>query len=346
MLRVLQLIRAAVRARAPAVMDRFRVEPKPGPAASRVIRRSTGHMPVGGSRLCLYAHYAASGRVSTMVLRQLELYTLMGFDVVFLTTGPTVPDADWDAVLDRCTLAIHRQNLGLDFGSWADAAALLPVRVVAAEELLLTNDSVLGPILPLEPVFAALRASGPGLFGLTESIQHTVHLQSYFLLARGRKAIEDVTRFLLGLRLTANKGRIIRDGELALSDYMVRHGNRVGALFGYAALKAAILADPAEVRRLLGLAPFAQLISLPSQDVTKGLGDMLTRVSLNPTHHLWSSLVRLFGFPFIKAELVALNPAGVSDAPDWTSIVPADSAFPVPELAEHIALKLGHGATP
>ena len=219
--------------------------------ASRILRDAVGYVPAGGRAVCLYASFAESGRVSEMVLRQLEEYTLLGFDVVFVTTSRDIPPDDWEAVRARCTLVLQRRNYGLDFGSWSDAAREVRDRILDAEELLVTNDSLLGPIRPLAPVFATLRSGGDGLFGLTESLQHAVHLQSYLLLARGKGAVADLLGFLLDIRLSARKTAIIRRGELVLSGHMAKRGHRVAALYGYADLEAAMLADRVETRRLL-----------------------------------------------------------------------------------------------
>jgi len=308
---------------------------------ARILRQEEGHMPAEGRSICLYAHYCASGRVSEMVLRQLETYTLLGFDVVFVSAAPAVPAADWAAVLERCTCALQRRNYALDFGSWSDAARALRGRLAGADELLLTNDSLLGPIRPMDPVFAALRAGGDGLFGLTESVQHSIHLQSYLLLARGRSAVDDLLGFLDAMPLSARKATVIEAGELALCDYMAARGHHVAALYGYEALERAVLADAAETRRLLACTPSSGLrhtLMMPEEDRPLQLRRLLFDMPLNPTHHYWSPLIRLFGFPFIKTELVAKNPARVVDAADWEAMVPPDAPCPVPVLSEHLRL--------
>ena len=150
----------------------------------------------GAAAVALYVHFAASGTVSEMVRRQFAVLAEAGFAIVFITMAATVPEADWQAARQHCALVAQRRNFGRDFGAWQDLAAEARQRWPGATELLLANDSVLGPILPLPPVLAALRAGGEGVFGLTESIQGGPHLQSYFLLARGAAATADLFGFL------------------------------------------------------------------------------------------------------------------------------------------------------
>ena len=57
---------------------------------------------------------------------------------------------------DRALVA-QRRNFARDFGAWQELAAEARRRWPAAGELLLANDSVLGPILPFPPMLAALR---------------------------------------------------------------------------------------------------------------------------------------------------------------------------------------------
>jgi hypothetical protein len=314
--------------------------------ASRILRDAVGYVPAGGRAVCLYASFAESGRVTEMVLRQLEEYTLLGFDVVFVTTSRDIPLEDWEAVRARCTLVLQRRNYGLDFGSWSDAAREVRDRILDAEELLVTNDSLLGPIRPLAPVFATLRSGGDGLFGLTESLQHAVHLQSYLLLARGKGAVADLLGFLLDIRLSARKTAIIKRGELALSGHMAKRGHRVAALYNYADLEAAMLADRVETRRLLGMPPFTAAIGLPQAQRHAQLQQAMLDVQLNPTHHFWAPLIRLRGFPFIKTELVTKNPAAVPDAIDWDTLVPPDAPCPMPVILDHLARREKPGMTP
>lgn len=281
----------------------------------------------GTQRIALYAHYAASGQVSAMVLRQLRAYRDSGFSIVFVTMSPGIDATAWAAVRDLATLVVHRRNHGLDFGAWQALAGIVARRWPDAEELLLTNDSVLGPIRPLEPVFAALRTGGEGLFGLTDSRQGGSHLQSYFLLARGRPAVAETLAFFGRASLSTSKWMMVRRCEIGLSRHMHVRGFRVAALFGYSRLIAAVQAQPAE-----GLAHL-----LPERATPATRQPVLPARPLNPVHHLWRPLVCQFGFPFVKTELVRRNPGWLPQVDSWPSLVGPDSPCPASMLATHLA---------
>jgi hypothetical protein len=299
-----------------------------GRRQSGILRIERGERPQPGARqVALYAHYCASGRVSAMVLRQLRAYAAAGFAVVFVTMSPEIAAADWAEVAEIAALLVHRQNHGLDFGAWRDVAGALAERWPDAEELLLVNDSVLGPIRPLEPMFAALRSGGEGLFGLTDSRQGGAHLQSYFLLGRGRAVVAEMLDFLRTAPVSASKWLIVQRCEMGLSRHMHRKGHRVAAVYGYGRLIEAINADPAE-----GLAHL-----VPKQPQRSVREPVLPNRPLNPVHHLWRPLVSLLGFPFLKIELVRNNPGGLPHIDSWITLVGPESPCPPAMLATHLA---------
>jgi len=281
------------------LLDRLR------PLRAGILATEPGAAPRQGRSLGLYLHWSGSGRVSAMVLRQLALWRAAGFDMVFVTNA-TPPAADWAAVSGETVLRIRRRNVGRDFGAWRDAAALACEAFGPPEELLLANDSVLGPFLPMEPLVAAWRSGGEGLFGMTESWGGGPHLQSYALLARGQGAVAGLRAHLGRQRDSRSKWRTVQGGEIGLTRTMLAGGHRCAALFGYRAVCAGL--DAAD-RAGFG-ARFAD-------------AGAILRYPLNPTHHLWRVLVERHGFPYLKTELVRRNPGTLPGVDHWREVVPA-----------------------
>jgi hypothetical protein len=200
-------------------------------------------------------------------------------------------------------------------------------------ELILANDSVLGPIYPLAPVIEAMRDGGEGLFGLTESRQGSAHLQSYLLLTRGRAAVMDLMRFLETLYVSHSKWLLVQVGEIRLARWMLRRGHRVAAVFGYDRLIEAAVADPAERHRLMG--SHAKLRNLERLPRDRAIA-LLHKWPLNPSQHLWHLLVSKFADPFVKTELVLRNPGRLPGVGAWPTLVPADAPCPLPMLEAHL----------
>jgi hypothetical protein len=296
---------------AAAVLDRL------APLSPAMLRVEPGRAPAVGGSLALYLHWSPDGRVSAMVREQLAQWRAQGFAVVFVTNAAP-PEADWDAAGADCALRLQRANVGRDFGAWRDAAALAFARLGTPEELLLANDSVLGPFRPLEPLLAACRAGGEGIFGMTESWGGGPHLQSYALLARGAGPVGLLAAHLAAFRDSRSKWRVVQQGEIGLAARARAAGVRMAALFGYARL----LAEVDEATRL-SLGPrFAEPAAL-------------WRYPLNPCHHLWRVLVERMGFPWFKTELIRRNPGRLPGVEGWEALAPPREAA---LIRDHLAL--------
>jgi hypothetical protein len=305
-----------------------------GGAPSRLIARFAGSASISGAgrSVAIYAHYSPQSSVSSMVAYQVREYARLGFRVVFVSASPRFTASDFAPLRDSVEVAIHRRNFGLDFGSWSDALSLLPDLAQGVDELLLVNDSVLGPIVPLDGVFTKMREGGEGLYGMTDSIQHAPHVQSYFLLARGGAVIADLVSFLRSTRLSISKQRVVKRFEIGLSGHMRSRGHRVAALWNYEDIEEELLRSDQDVQALIASLPASRL---PAGGA--GLRRRLLDLPLNPVHHFAGLLVRRCGFPFIKTELVQKNPERVLDAVQWRSMVPGSSYVPLSVLEEHLA---------
>lgn len=299
------------------------------------LRMEDGDDPgLDASRIALYVHYSATGQVSEMVRHQLRTLGQFGFVTVFICMAARIPDEDWDAVRALCGLVVQRENFGRDFGAWHDLMPEVRRRWPHVDELLLANDSVLGPIYPMTPIIEALRSGGEGLFGLTESLQGGPHLQSYFLLTRGQRAVSDLMRFLQTLHVSYSKWLLVQMGEIRLARWMQRRGHHVAALFGYDRLVQTAVADPAERQRLAkSVVRLRDLDSLTADQAAA----LLHEWPLNPTQHLWHVLATKFSGPFVKTELVLRNPGRLPGVGDWSKVVPPEAPCPVPILQAHLA---------
>ena len=269
--------------------------------------------------VAIYIHYAPVPVVSQMVLDQLAAYRALGFRIVFVSMAPYLPASALDRLLPLVARVVTRRNVGLDFGAWQDTLSL--VETTKLTELLLVNDSVCGPFLPLEPAFDLMRQEPAGLFGLTENLAPRPHLQSYLLLARGGAAIADIAAFLGRYRQTAYKRAVVRTGEVALSTWMRRRGHLVAACFGYEAVERTALSCRRAQWRLTYQFPklFARDPLEPSAETIRR---KLQHYPLNAAHSLWYELIDECGFPFVKTELMLRNPTGIPDLGLWRSLVP------------------------
>ena len=321
------------------------------PSASRTLRAERG-VPASSSRsLAIYVHYAPSGRVSEMVLLQLQEYARQGFRIAFVSNAPDLDDASWQKVRKIAELVVLRVNLARDFGAWLDMLAEYYPASAGLQELLLVNDSVLGPVRPIDEMFGRLRAWGDGVFGLTEGVQHRPHLQSYLILFRGEAAIRDLRGFLASRWLTNRKSALVGRFEIGLTREMQARGHLVAALWPYAQLEELFVAHPEE--RAPAMAAFGPGLRLRAARRGKdpfALRRLLLNHPLNPTHHFAGLLLRRTGFPFLKAEFVRENPLQAPEALSWKTMLPAGSVASAEMIEDHLAhfgfARLGAGGRP
>jgi lipopolysaccharide biosynthesis protein len=253
---------------------------------------------------CLFAHFDKDDKVDDYVLHYLKHIRELNFSIVFVSTA-RLPRPEVDRVRPHCFDVILRENIGLDFGSWA--AGLAKHDAAIDGRLLLANDSVYGPIGSLSAAVDRLTSRPADFYGLVESIEIAPHLQSWFLLfERGMIRHPAFSAVLSRSYAAMSKRQIILQGEVNLSRRLADSGLRYNAL--YRSGRASLVE-----RCLLG----------------------------NPSHYLWQELLFDEGIPFLKVELLRDNPLGLEDAD--TILAAVDRLDP--ELAGVIARHLARVRT-
>ncbi len=215
---------------------------------------------------------------------------------------------------------LHRGNRGWDFGSWRAAwPSLAPVRG-ALDELILANDSVFGPLWPLDEPFARMAATGADVWSVTDSYEIAYHLQSYFVVLRRRALASDALQVVLGgASSIRTKDEAVLRGEVALTQLLLRAGLRAAVLCPYGEVSSAWLAElPARAR--------GPTVRAVAASVRRGQ-------PMNPTHFFWTTLLRTFRCPFLKRDLVLQNPMGLPDLHLLAPLVREGSGYPL-ELIE------------
>jgi len=275
-------------------------------------------------KIVLFMHFDRSGRVRAQILDYIIKLKASGRCVVFVTNaGKLTPEA-MAALQNLCAGIIIRHNRGYDFGAWCDAVEELALPRDNTEEVIFANDSVFGPLAPLEPALAAIDYAKADIWGLTESWQYRYHLQSFFMAfgptALRSKAFRD---FWDGIRPVPLKSYIVRNYEIGITQQMVKAGLTCAAVWPYLDL-----VDKVDYES------FDELIAQVETDAGKvdpilrnrrlhalRLRDAIARrIALNPTADLWRQLL-MAGFPFIKRELLRDNPTAVEDVSDWITTV-------------------------
>jgi hypothetical protein len=291
-----------------------------------------------GPRVVLFMHFDSGRRVRQQLLDYIKDLKANGRSIVFVSNSRRLRAPALAAVQSLCDAVIIRRNVGYDFGAWRDAIDFLGLPRPDTEEVILANDSVFGPLLPLGDMLRRLDYGKADVWGLTESWQERYHLQSFFL-AFGPTALraEAFRKFWRSVRPVPAKSFIVRAYEIGVTQVMVKGGLRCAALWPYETLIKLVNRETLEKliaaeRTRIGKTDPVQITR--KLQVLRIRDAVARRIALNPTSDLWRQLL-VSGFPFIKRELLRDNPTAVEDVGDWVETVrEVLAADPDPILAD------------
>ena len=284
-----------------------------------VYRWPAGPIPVG-PRPCVFVHWDGAGEVRPHVLDYVRALADAGLSVLFVSNAGFLRPEALAAVQVLCAGVLIRRNVGYDFGAWREGFEQLGPPRDDTEFVVMANDSVYGPLRPVNEMLSRLDFAEADAWGCTETWQSRYHLQSYFLAFAPRVLASPAwRRFWSGVRPTPSKHWVIHRYEIGLSQALIRAGFTMRALWPYAQL-----IEDIEPALLMDGRPDGAYIADPLQDVRKAHARRVRdaavyRVPLNPTSDLWRQLLRA-GFPFIKRELLRANPSEVLDIVDWRDV--------------------------
>ena len=298
-----------------------------------------GVIPLG-PKVCVYVHWDGAGDVRPHVLHQVQSLVDEGVSVVFVTNaGRLLPEA-MARLQPICAGIMIRQNVGYDFGAWREGIERLQLPRPDTEMVIIANDSVYGPIRPLDALLAHIDFKQADVWGCTDSWQHRYHLQSYFMaFSPAVVGSEAWKRFWAGVTPTWSKNWLIRLYEIGLTQGLIKAGFRGRAIWSYQKLIQDIdpemlmdhkeggpnLADPA--------------VQVRQKHARRLRGGIVQRIPLNPTSDLWRQLLHA-GFPFLKRELLRDNPSFVADVADWRTVVAGYRGGAIPAALAAIELDL------
>jgi Rhamnan synthesis protein F len=267
-----------------------RREPIPQPKSSRNLRL-----------VCIFSHFDAAGRILPYVQRYLSELSRCGFELHLVSTSPNLRSSDRLKV-ERAGVRVHcRENVGMDFASWQWALRHV-VPLAEVDWLLLANDSVFGPIFDLEPVFRSRFAEGSDFWGITDCYETAWHVQSYFLCLRGDVARSEAFRNVFAVDFAGlTKQSIIRNGEISLSQSLLRSGFRGSAACPFDRLR---------------------ISSNHSQ--------------CNATHFYWDQLIARLHCPFIKRDLIRDNPMKLPSAGYWRGFLERYTSYDTSLISDAI----------
>ncbi len=226
-------------------------------------------------KICYFSSYDCDGVVDESVFHYLSELERLDFGIVFITTSSTISDGDLDRLKSMTKAVIHRANLGYDFYSWKVGMTAYPASP-DTHCVLLVNDSVYGPLFPLEQILKHMDVAQRDMVGITDSWEPSYHIQSYFMYCKNEIIRSGfLHRFFQNVKVVSKRRDIIRLYELGFSQRLSAEGFKIGALVDYRELYSKYFA--------------------PTMDRPEFKND--------PSIFFWKELVTNFLSPFIKRKI-------------------------------------------
>ena len=290
-------------------------------------------------RLAVVACHTEGGRIFHYHRLLLDDLRGQGIATVLVRNGSDNAERFVDATRDLADLVIVRDNTGMDFSAWVSALAHVDIELGALDELVFMNDSVVGPVFPLQEAMTKMAVSPCDFWGMTDSWQFGYHLQSYFLCFK-QQALqsEALGEFLRSYPHPTSKDAIIRCGEVGLSRALVEGGLRPGVYCPYEPVAARWLQTlPARLDQLrsapeaaTGMQGFAERAAA---HICAVAAHLRSGQPVNVTHFFWDTLIREFRFPFLKKELLLQNPMSIPNLGDIAGLL-EHTGFPQESIRE------------
>ena len=153
-------------------------------------------------------------------------------DVAIITAPEKRTKKTIEKLKERCNVVIIRGNEGYDFGSWMTGLRFCDEAIKNRDEIIITNDSLWGPIMPLDTLFNRIRACEADAVGLTDDLMYSYHLQSSFLVFR-KSVITSRTfaDFWSQQQVWSKKRDLVKACEVGLSTALIKDGFNIQSLY-------------------------------------------------------------------------------------------------------------------
>lgn len=288
-------------------------------------RRVLSQWPAGqiplGPKVCVFVHWDGGGEVREHVRHHVGAFVSAGVSVVFVTNSGFLRPESLAWLQTLCAGVIVRANVGYDFGAWREGFEALGLPRADTSMVIMANDSVYGPLVPLDSVLDRVDFTQADVWGCTESWQSRYHLQSYFMAFSPAVVASPAWQaFWASVTPTWSKNWLIRLYELGLTQTLLKAGFQCRALWPYEALARDVDPDLLTDKDNSPHNTNDPVVQVRRDHAHRVRGAVVHRMPLNPTSDLWRQLLTA-RYPYIKRELLRLNPTFVPDVADWRGVV-------------------------
>lgn len=255
------------------------------------LKQFEGNSPYLPEKVVIYSHYDVDNIIDNYVVKSLQELRNLNWTIIFVTSSNNLSSGEVSKIKNLVNTIICSNGRGRDWGNFA-LGLRYTYTIDFPESLLLMNDSLYGPFNSLKELFDRIQNNEADFIGLTDSFQHCYHLQSYFIYCK-----PSICKHITFLNFWKNfyplddKNEIIYKNEMGFTKYFMNLGFDAGCLFTYDNLLKTALNG--------------------SYSATQKVESIDKKTFLNPTHYFADILFNVYDFPFIKIELLKINPSKV-----------------------------------
>ncbi|SNT17472.1 Rhamnan synthesis protein F [Azospirillum sp. RU38E] len=300
---------------------------------SYIRRRWSGDVRLDGAkRVVVFNHFDMRGIIHEYVEFYLKELKKQGFSIVFTSNSPRFPEKSVEKLKPLVSVILWRRNVGYDFGAFKDGIAEIP-DPQALDMLLITNDSMYGPLQDFAQVINRADPVEADLWGITDCWDGRFHLQSYFLLFHPQAIRSPAfAKFWGNLPYFRRKRWVVRYGEIGLTPFFLSYGVRCKAMFPYRSLISAITPK---------VEAYLAATSDEADPVRRRYVEMIGKclrdgVPLNQTHFFWDQLLTDGKCPFIKRDLLQHNPMAIPYLHKWQQLIGQVSNYDSELIVKHL----------
>ena len=280
-------------------------------------------------RAVIFAHFDKNDLVDEYVFYYLKELWKICDKVVFVTTSNICKQDIANLKKIKCQI-IKRENVGYDFISYQ--VGLKKIKFNNYDEVVICNDSVYGPIFPLEEIFKKMEQENCDFWGMTENYEYAYHLQSYFLVFRKNIFNSKIFHnFWQTINIFNSKQTIIQKFEIGLSQLLLKEG-----FLPIAVAKSNKFNLFRQFGLLLKIINLHSVIKFIKNEKNIDIKGIINTKALNPTHFFWKELLVNNKMPFVKVELLRDNPENIN-INNIYNIINKLSSYEINLIKNHLA---------
>jgi hypothetical protein len=182
-------------------------------------------------KIAFLAQWSSTEQIPTSTNLLIHGLIEHGYSVILVSACESDKALVIDSEVKQRITILRKPNIGYDFGSWSVAMQFFP-KSRNAKDTLILNDSLIGPFKSITDLLTDIESSPFDVTGVTDSVQHRHHIQSYLLhFKNGSFQNPGIKDFWNGVRLQEDKMDVVQAYEIGLTATVQANGFYAGAIF-------------------------------------------------------------------------------------------------------------------